>query len=885
MEFIMRWLSNLRPKRSRDRDLEREVAFHIDALARDYEAAGMPPGQARRHARVDFGGREQVTQQLREVHVSVLIEAARANARAAFRFLRKAPGLSAAVILTLALGIGANTAVFSAIDAVILRPLPFPQGDQLMAIHQYDTRGKAPWSFTASTRLEDWNRLNHTFQAISGYYNQDESETSGPLPERLDEALVAPRFLEVWGVAPALGRDFTPAEEHFGGPDAVLISDRFWHRHFHGDPYVIGRKLHFGGYARTIIGVLPGSFRFPDRDADLWTPSPIDAPYSHDRSSTWFQVIGRLKPGVTEAQALADLSNVQRQLGAQFPKTDRDLGIQMAPLKSVIVGDIGSSLWLLYGAVTLLLLIACINIAALLLARTAGREREISLRFALGASRRTILAQLLSEVLLLAVIGAVLGLALAGGAGELFHQLAKTLPRAEEITLNWRLLLYTFSSALAATLLSGLYPALRSTRRELAHSLAQGSHTQVSTRGSLQWVLVGAQVAFAVTLLVGAGLLLRSFEELGRVLPGFDPSHVLTLQISGSWGETADMKRLTQRIDSTLDALRAVPGVEAAATAAMLPGVPGQQQVEFGMSEGERDAHRKILATGRFVSSGYFTATAIPLLLGRGCREGDSTPAVIVNRSFVSSYLSSNTAAGASSNTAADAQGAAIGRHIGPVEQSLFLPPGEIRGIAGDAREDGLNTAPAPTVYWCMSAPDPSPWFLIRTHGQPMALAQTLRRKLHQIEPSRSVFNISPLEDHLDDSLAQNRLRTTVLTFFAGTAISLACLGLYGTLSYLGRMRRREMGLRLAIGASRPQIASTLIAQGLRIVALGCLAGLAMGLAGSRLLQGMLYAVRPTDPETYVAIIVLVLVVAAIAGAGPALRAATTDPAKVLREE
>jgi putative ABC transport system permease protein len=739
-----------------------------------------------------------------------------------------------------------------------------------MAIHQYDTKGKAPWSFTAPIRLEDWNRLNHTFQAISGYYSEDESETSGPLPERLDEALVAPRFLEVWGIAPALGRDFTPAEEHFGGPPAMLISDRLWRRRFHADSNVVGKQLHFGKRAYSIIGVLPASFRFPDRDADLFTVSAPDAPFAQDRSSTWFQVIGRLKPGVTEAQALADLSTVQRQLGVQFPKTDRDLGIQIVPLKSVIVGDIGSSLWLLYGAVTLLLLIACINIAALLLARTADREREISLRYALGASRRTILAQLLSEVLLLAVIGAVLGLALASGAVELFHQLAKTLPRAEEITLYWRLLLYTFSSALAATLLSGLYPALRSTRRELAHSLAQGSHTQVSTRGSLQWLLVGAQVAFAVTLLVGAGLLIRSFEELGRVSPGFDPSHVLTLQISGSWGETTDMKRLTQRIDSTLDQLRTVPGVEGAATAAELPGVPGMPQMELTVVGREHNDQQKVFATTRFASSGYFQALSMPLLLGEGCRQGPRNQTIVINKSFADRYFS---------------QSPAIGHSIQSSAFNSFLDSAMIRGIVADARDDGLNTAPAPTVYWCISAPDPSPWFLIRTHGQPMALAQTLRAKLHQIEPSRSVFNVSPLEDHLDDSLAENRLRTTVLTFFAGTAISLACLGLYGTLSYLGRMRRREMGLRLAIGASRPQIVSTLVAQGLRIVAIGCLAGLLMGLAGSQLLQGMLYAVRPTDPETYAAIIVLVLVVAAIASAGPALRAATTDPAKVLREE
>lgn len=856
-------------RRNHEHDFNREIAFHIDALARDYEAAGMSAEAARRQARIDFGGREQVTQQLREVHISALLEATRSNVRAAFRFLRKAPGLSAAVILTLALGIGANTAVFSAIDAVVLRPLPFPQGDQLMAIRQYNTRTNEPWTFTAPSRLEDWNRLNHTFQAISGYYTEDESETSGPLPERLDNALVAPRFLQVWGIAPALGRDFTPAEEHFGGPHVVLISDRLWRRRFHADPNALGKQLHFGARAYSIVGVMPALFAFPDRDADLFTVSAPDAPFAQDRGSTWFQVIGRLRPGVTQQRALADLSTVQRQLGAQFPKTDRDLGIRMPPLKSVIVGDIGSSLWLLYGAVTLLLLIACINIAALLLARTTDREREISLRYALGASRRTIVTQLLSEVLLLAILGSVLGFALADGSVQLFHHFAKTLPRAEEISLNWRLLVYTFLSALTATLLSGLYPALRSTRRELARRLAQGSHAQVSTRGSLQWLLVGAQVAFAVTLLVGAGLLVRSLQELDRVSPGFDASHVLTLQISGGWGETADMKRLVQRVDSDLDALRAVRGVEAAATAAMLPGVPGMPQMELAVAGQEQNDQQKIFATSRYVSDSYFQTLRQPLLLGESCRKGPQNQTVVVNKSFADRYFP---------------QSPAIGHTISAPFRAFPLSS-MIRGIVGDARDDGPNTAPAPTVYWCTSAPDPSPWFLIRTHGDSLALAQTLRIKLHQAESSRSVFGISPLQDHISDSLSENRLRTSVLSFFAGTAISLACVGLYGTLSYLGRMRRREMGLRLAIGATRAQIVAVLLVQGLRIVAIGCGAGLAMGLATSHLIQGMLYAVRPTDPETYAAIILLVLVVAVIASAGPALRAASTDPAKVLREE
>jgi putative ABC transport system permease protein len=799
------------------------------------------------------------------------VEAARANTRAAFRFLRKAPGLSAAVILTLALGIGANTAVFSAIDAVILRPLSFPQGDQLMAIEQYDTKGKSPVSLVAPIRLEEWNRLNHTFQALTGYDSENESETSGPLPEYLGNALVAPRFLDVWGIAPELGRGFTPAEERYGGPKVVLISHRLWMRRFHGDPDAIGKQLHLGHDAYTVVGVMPASFAFPDRDVNVFMPSPPDAPYAQDRGSTWYTVIGRLKPGVMQQQALADLSIVQRQLGVQFPKTDRDLGVHVQPLKSEIIGDIGSSLWLLYGAVVLLLLIACINIAALLLARTAGREREISLRFALGASRHTIVMQLLSEVLLLAVIGASLGIALAGGAVQLFHHLANTLPRAAEIALNWRLLLYTFASALLATVLSGLYPALRNTRGDLAQTLAQGSHTQVFTRGRLQWLLVGAQVAFAVTLLIGAGLLLRSFQELGRVSPGLDASHVLTLQISGGWGETADMKRLTQRIHSDLDALRSVPGVEAAATGGWsLPGVPGQAQIELSLAEGEQDESHKIMAITHIVSSGYFRTLGIPVLQGQDCAEDGGPPSVLVNHSFASRYLQHVTP---------------IGSHLHTVAQDVVMPSAVVRGVVGDARENGVNAAPSPTVYPCISAPSPSPWFLVRTHGDPMALVDTIRMKLHRIEPSRSVFGLSALEDHISDSLTENRLRTLVLTFFAGTAISLACLGLYGTLSYLGRMRRREMGLRLAIGATRPQIVAVLLTQGLRIVGIGCIAGLAMGLVASHLIQGMLYAVTPTDPETYAAIVLLVVVVATGACLGPALRAATTDPAKVLREE
>jgi putative ABC transport system permease protein len=337
--------------------------------------------------------------------MSKLAESLVFNLQAALRFLRKSPGFSLAVILTLALGIGANSAVFSAIDAVILRPLPFPDADQIIQIAQHNIQGRDANRFVAPVRLEDWNRLNSTFQAISGYYTDDLSELSGSLPEKVTEALVAPRFFQVMGVSPMLGRAFTSAEEHWGGPNAVLISYAFWQRRFHGDPAAIGKKLHVSSYSYPIVGVMPASFHFPSDDIDLWTTSAPDAPFAQRRDSTWFTVVGRMKPGVTVQQATADLVTVQSRLGRQYAKPDSELTVEAKPLKDVIVGRVRDSLWLLYGSVSLLLLIACSNIAALLLARTAEREHEISIRFSLGASRSSIVVQLLTEVLVMALIG------------------------------------------------------------------------------------------------------------------------------------------------------------------------------------------------------------------------------------------------------------------------------------------------------------------------------------------------------------------------------------------------------------------------------------------------------------------------------------------------
>jgi putative ABC transport system permease protein len=849
--------------------VEQEIGFHIAELTEAYVAQGLPAEEARRRAMLEFGGREQVKQQVREVHISALLESVVFNLKAAMRFLRKSPSFSIVVILTLGLGIGANSAVFSAIDAIILRALPFPNGNQLVALYQHDYKGRDANTFVAPVRLEDWNRLNSTFQAISGYYFDDLSETSGSLPEKVTECLVAPRFLEVMGVSPALGREFTPQEEHWGGPNAALISYTYWQRHFHGDPGAIGQKLHIGGYSYPIVGVMPASFQFPKSEVDVWTPSAPDAPFAQRRDETWFTVIGRMKPGVTLEKAAADLATVQGQLGRQFPKPDAELTVQAVALKEVIVGSSRSSLWLLYGSVSLLLLIACSNIAALLLARTTEREHEVSIRFSLGASRLAIVGQLLTEVFTLALLGSLAGLLVAAASARGFHLLAKTLPRAEEIALNWQIVAYTLVAAVSTTLLCGLFPALRGTRRTLAHSLAAGSRTQVSTRGTLQWLLVVMQIMLAVTLLIGAGLLLRSFQQLSRVYPGFETSHVLTFQVSGSWGETTEMKNVIQRIDRTLESLRTLPGVEAVSTAAMLPGVPSLYQIEFKI-DGKLEPGHPILADSRYVSASYFDTMQIPLLVGESCRQASNTSDVMVNRAFADRYMGGTLP---------------VGHQLSGAVYNDFLPQGMIRGIVGDAREEGLNTQPVPTVYSCFSAPDPFPNYLMRTNGDPMAMAEAIRRRIHEIEPSRSVYAFAPLQEHLDDASSESRLRTMLLTLFAATAVLLACIGLYGTLSYLARLRQREVGVRLALGAMRNQIVARFLFQGLRAAVIGCAAGLALGVGLSHFIGSMLYGVSALDPATYVSVVCLILLIAACASLIPALRASRVEPVRVLREE
>jgi predicted permease len=770
------------------------------------------------------------------------METALRNLRYAIRSLARTPGFTLTVVLTLAIAIGANSAVFSAIDGVLLRPLPYPDADRLVRVSHIDEQTSLTLAIPPR-RLLDWDERSSTFETVATYYTEDITDTTGDRPENVRRATVTPGFVDVWRIAPTLGRDFTDEEHRMGGPDAVLLSDGYWRERRNADPGIIGQTVQLDGRTTTIVGVMPPAFAAVDRTVDLWSPHPVDAPFAQARVNGWFNgVVGRLAPGMTLEQGLADLHNVQAQLAAEYPDTDDGLAIETVPFKGTVVGNVSGSLWLLFGAVSVLLLIACTNIAALLLARGTERERDITIRYSLGASRAGVVLPLVAETAVLVAAGTVVGLLVAAGAVAAMRVWASDLPRFDEITLDARIVVYTIATMVIVTILCGLLPAVRGARSTL--SSAHATRTQVSSRHSVNWSLVGVQVALSVTLLAGAGLLLRSFDALSRVDPGFDPERLLTFRITGSFAE--GFEAWTGRIDRTLVELAALPGIEGAATSSGLPAVTGRFQQELELVGDEAAPDEPIVSEVRTVSPSYFATLGIPLLSGDVCRQPTRSGAPVfppvtaeamVNRSFAARYVPQRSPIGL---------------------QFAGQAPARITGVVGDAR-DTLHEDPRPTVYFCQNAPSPFPFFFVRAAGDPMQLVETVRARLNEVEPLRSVYDIAPLDARIVDVYAQNRLRTFLLTLFSVTALALACLGIYGTLSYIVSLRRREVGLRVALGARESNIVNQFLAKALRVVGIASVAGLVLSLAFGRVLSSMLYGVSPQDPMTFGAVVLVVV--------------------------
>ncbi|HEX6996889.1 MAG TPA: ABC transporter permease [Gammaproteobacteria bacterium] len=788
------------------------------------------------------------------------------NLRYALRTLARSPGFTATVVLTLALGIGANGAVFSGVDAVLLRPLPFPDPDRLVLVTQRQANSNE--TGIAPVRLEDWNAGNESFESLTGWTVEDASDTTGEFPERVRKAEVGPRFLATWGVSPALGRDFTAEEYRPGGPRAILIGDRYWRNRLGADPNVLGRTLRLNGVSYSVVGVMPPSFS-TGADVDLWTPdwSPAAIAAGSQRFLQWYTGVGRLRAGVTLEQARAGLQVVQARLAAAYPQSDADIAPVVEPLRQVAVGGASGPLWALLGAVSLLLLIACTNVASLLLARAARREPEIAVRYSLGASRRAVIGQLLTESCVLAAAGALLGLLVAGAGTAAFRALAPDLPRSADAGLDLRLVAYLAATAVIVAVLCGLVPALRASRE--ARALPRAGRGQVGRRHSAQWLLVGVQVALSVTLLAGTGLLLRSFDALARVEAGFDAANVLTFRISADWGESQDYDGVIRRLNATIDELAALPGVEAVATTAALPGLPSGNPIEIALVDGPAAAAERLLAEQRVVSPEYFATLGIPLLAGELCRRPAALGAieVMVNRSFAQRYFPNRSVVGL--RIASDGNG----------------PPSRIAGVVGDARDGGLDREAGPAVYNCFSAPNVFPWFLVRTAGDPRAAAGSIRARVRELEPLRAVYELAPLDERIGGVFAEQRLLLTLLGAFGAAALALVCLGVYATLSYVVAERRREVGLRMALGALVGNVVAHFLARALGVVAVASVAGLVLSLVLGRTLSGLLYGVAPSDPAALTAAVAVVVGCAASAALLPALRAARVDPMHALREE
>ncbi len=775
-----------------------------------------------------------------------------------------------AVVLTLTLGIGANSAIFSVIDAILLKPLPYPASERLMALYEANPREKTDRGGVAPVRIEEWNRLSRSFNGIAGAYTESMAETSASLPERLVVARCSPRFFSVLGTPPLAGRGFSPEEDLFNGPSVAVLSERFWRRRFNASPSAVGSTIRLGTLSYSIVGIAPDSFRFPSSDVDVWTAGALPPRLMTNRYARFYTAIGRLREGVPPSAAQAELAGVQAQLAMQFPKTDANWTALVEPLKEETVGGARRSLWILYGAVSLVLLIACANVACLLLAQARQRRREIAIRFSLGARRWQIVRELLVESFWLALPGSVCGLLLSIAGAGLLRQAAAAFPRSEEIHVDWRIVAFTLSLSLLTTILFGLFPAFAATRQETSTTIAStGSRTQVGGTGRALGTLVSAQIALAIVLLIGAGLLIRTLSRLGQVSLGFEPQNVLSLRISASWGEKNDMPKVHQRLVRTIDTLRAIPGVESAAIAADLPVKPKDYPAEFKVIG--RDSHdEKLFADATTVTSDYFHVLGIPILSGETCRPNsdDKSPHVmLVDRTFADRFFPNETT-------------------IGHALDFGDGTPYQVIGVVGAVRQHGAARDPIPSVYVCeIPRQMPDPYYVLKTAADPMLIAEAVRRQVRSIEPNRAVFNLERFSDYLSDTFSARKFQTTLLGLFAGTALLLAVTGLYGVMSFFVSERTREIGLRIALGARPVQILSRIF----RIAAIMTGAGVATGLIAAALLtrsiQNQLYGVGIVDPITFAAVPLLLALVAATAAWAPARRAMKVDPMEALRQE
>jgi putative ABC transport system permease protein len=862
-----------------DDDFDREIEAHLAMLVEEHECRGLTHDEALRAARLEFGGPMQTKEERRERRSFPGVANTWQDLRYAARTLRRNPAFAAVVVLTLAIGIGAVTAMFTVVRAVLLRPLPYADPERLIEISEVSPLKGWTHTVVAPANLADWRARNSVFTDIAAYIGADDLGASQYQAFLSSSGDVQPlkglgttgNLFDVLGVRPILGRTFT-WEETFEGNDRVLVlAYGTWQRLFNADPGVVGRTVTLSGRSMTVIGVMPSGFFFPNRTAQFWTPVGVKPEvFVKMRRAHWMNTVARLRPGVSLSQAREQMTAIAATLERTYPDTNTKMGVRLEPLHGIMAADARPTILMLFGAVAVLFLIVCANVASLQLGRGIGRSRELAVRRALGAARGRLVRQLLVEAFVLSTIGGTLGVALAAITPALLAQLAPTaLPLFATPRIDLAVLLFAGSLVLATPLVFGLVPAVMSSRPDrLAERLESASRQTTSARD----VLIAGEVGLSVVLVISASLLVRSLIRLQQVDPGFDPNQAITFKVTLPnirYPKDADQLRAFAEIERQL---RMRPGVDAVGATSTLA-LRGFTYTDDATVEGRGPNEIERELRHESVTPDYFRAMGIRLLAGRLLteRDGKGSNVTLVNDALARQYF-----------PGADPIGKRIKFGL-PQDPDPWVT---IVGVVADEKQDGMGKVARPEVYEPLAESTQSPMtFVVRSAVDAEAMLTAAREAVRRVDRDLALTDVTTLSDLVRESMGDERFRTLLLSGFAGVALFLAALGIYGVVAYFVTQRTRELGIRLALGARPAALFRMVIAQGTRSVTIGAVAGLvaALGIAG--MMRSLLFGITPLDPATYVVAIAVLVVIALIACAIPATRATHVDPVVALRAE
>jgi predicted permease len=866
-----------------EEDLEKELRFHIEELANGLIAQGNAPDKAQRNAQLALGGREQVKEMCRDARGTRWLEDLFQDFRYALRMLRQRPGFAAVAILTLALGSGATTVMFTVINGVLLKPLAYPEADRLVSLHGKTEKYGEQWGFSYP-EFRDYQRASCTLGSVAAWTYGGGTVTRPGEPEYVFGRLISSELFSVLGVPLVEGRAFLPEEDQPGAAPVAVISHSLWQRRFGGSRETIGQHLILEGKSYTIVGIARRGFQM-DGEADIYTPLGQNTdPRMQNRGAFFIHVLGRLQRNVTLAQAQTEMSVIARRLAVQYPEDNQGRGMVARPLSQEVVGDVQPTLWLLFGAVTLVLLIACVNVASLLLARAVSRGRELAMRVALGASRGRLVRQCLTESTVLGVSGGALGILLAFAGIHPFVSLwPGSLPRAEDVQLDWRVLLFALGVSLLSSLFFGVAPALRAPAREPERALRGAGRSVGGSTRRLHSGFVIAEVALAVVLLVSAGILGRTLLRLSSLDPGFNTRNVLAAHVALSPAVLEDPAKARTAWEDVLERARRSPGVLSVALTDVVPMRVGEDSVGYWVTPVPPPPDQIPLALTSIVTPDYLNVMGMRLRRGRFLNEQDRAGHQLVV--VIDDNLAQHAFAGSD-----------------PVGKGLWIQgmdsnPVTIVGVVGHVRHWGLAVDDQSRVrdqIYCSfyQLPDPLVHLLssvmsiaVRTSITPLNVAEPLRRELRGAGSDQTLYDVHTMDDLARASLERQRFLLWLFGIFAGLALLMACIGIYGVLTYLTNQRVPEIGLRMALGASARDVMRLILGQSFGMIVVGIAVGILGALAAGRLLEHMVEGARPTDRSTFAIMIPVLLAAALFASFIPARRASRIDPTSALRQE